>query len=225
MLEKSGKGFSITALILGIVTIVIFWFPILPWITGIIAIIFGIMGIAKEKSGMAWAGTVTGALGIIFSIAIIVVGFMLFNSAFSFIEEVRHELETAINNYNRENASTINPILGRWIAEDGEEYLEFTGNEFRWFRSIDNLADDYHFGTYTYIAGALRHSGFDYGEMGSEIFTVQMTYLGTRMNGVLHEEESEGIFIIQRMDSEDFLWVVNQRIGLVQRFRIDRVIE
>ena len=61
----------ITALILGIVSLVFFclWYVSIP--CGILAIIFGIMGIKSEDKPMAITGLVTGAIGLIVSILLI----------------------------------------------------------------------------------------------------------------------------------------------------------
>ncbi len=64
-----GKGFAITAMILGIISFLCF-----PYITGILGIIFG--GVAKSKGyrgGMATAGIVCGIIGVVLQFLITVV--------------------------------------------------------------------------------------------------------------------------------------------------------
>lgn len=67
---KDKKGFSIAALVLGIVAIVLccIWYISIP--CGILAIVFGILGIKSSKRGMSIAGLVTGAIGLIVAIII-----------------------------------------------------------------------------------------------------------------------------------------------------------
>lgn len=67
---KDKKGFAIAALVLGIIAIVLccIWYVSIP--CGILAIIFGILGIKSSKKGMSIAGLVTGAIGLIVSIII-----------------------------------------------------------------------------------------------------------------------------------------------------------
>lgn len=68
------KGFSIAALVLGIVGIVGCWIPVVCYITfacAILGIIFGVVGQKKAKmvgatSGLATAGLVCGIIGTVF---------------------------------------------------------------------------------------------------------------------------------------------------------------
>jgi hypothetical protein len=125
---------------------------------------------------------------------------------------------TGCTNKNKEN-----PISGNWTSpEEGVGYFEFTDDSFKWFQSQDNLDDNYYYGTYTYVAGALRNNGkYDYGEKGSEIYTLTMNYEGVKIDGEFSETESDGAFTIQRIDSKDSLYILNHRTG--GRFVIDRL--
>ncbi|MCL2383022.1 MAG: DUF4190 domain-containing protein [Oscillospiraceae bacterium] len=212
------KGWSIASMVLGICGVVLCCVPILPIISGTLAITFAAIGIKREGSGMAVAGLVTGIISIIIA-TVILVGIIFTPDYYTYTEVNEFEADVVYVEEYR------NPIVGNWLAENPDMgYLEFTENEFRWFRSQDDLTDYYFFGRYTYGAGALRHSGHDYGTPGRELFTLNMTYLEEKMSGTVNEVESLGIFIIERLDSVDSLWVVNQREWTTQRFRIDRVI-
>ena len=70
--EKDKKGFSIAALVLGIIAIVLccIWYISVP--CGILAIIFGIIGIKSAKKAMSIAGLITGAIGLVISIIIFI---------------------------------------------------------------------------------------------------------------------------------------------------------
>ncbi|KAA6223864.1 DUF4190 domain-containing protein [Streptomyces albofaciens JCM 4342] len=72
------NGMGITALVLGIVSLVLGVFVFLFWMTwlpGLLAVIFGIIGMRRHRKGlatngtMATVGTVLGALGLVASIA------------------------------------------------------------------------------------------------------------------------------------------------------------
>ena len=73
---QTGNGYAITALVMGLVSIVVFWFPFVDWVLAAVAIIFGAVGISTAGrrggagKGMAVAGLVLGlvtaVLGIIF---------------------------------------------------------------------------------------------------------------------------------------------------------------
>lgn len=62
------KGFNITALVLGIISLISFcwWYVSIP--SGIIAIIFSIAGRNDEGRGMGIAGMVLGIIGLILCI-------------------------------------------------------------------------------------------------------------------------------------------------------------
>ena len=70
--EKDKKGFSIAALVLGIIAIVCccVWYISVP--CGILAIIFGVVGIKSSKKGMSIAGLITGAIGLVISIVMFI---------------------------------------------------------------------------------------------------------------------------------------------------------
>ena len=77
MQHKVKKGKAITSLVLGIFTIIIlilsaFSFSLLPLVTGVLAMIFGAMGITQSRK-MAIAGTIMGAI----PIALIVIGIII----------------------------------------------------------------------------------------------------------------------------------------------------
>lgn len=74
--KQEKKGFCIASLVLGIVALVFFclWYISIP--CGILAIIFGILGIKTVNKGMAIAGLITGCIGLIVSIFIFVALFI-----------------------------------------------------------------------------------------------------------------------------------------------------
>lgn len=70
--QSSGQGMAIAALVLGIVAITtsLIWFISVP--TGVLAIVFGALGLKSAGRRKALAGVITGSLGVIFSILFIV---------------------------------------------------------------------------------------------------------------------------------------------------------
>lgn len=74
--KKERKGFCIAAMILGIVALVFFclWYISIP--CAILAIIFGILGMKSINKGMAIAGLVTGIIGLVIWIFIIIMIFI-----------------------------------------------------------------------------------------------------------------------------------------------------
>lgn len=71
--KQPSSGFSIASLVLGILSLVcsLIWFISIP--LGVAALVFGFMGKPKGGKGMALAGIITGAIGIVASIIIVIV--------------------------------------------------------------------------------------------------------------------------------------------------------
>ena len=58
-----GNGLAVAALVLGIIGLVLFWIPLIPYPLAILAIIFGAIEVKKQiKKGLAIAGIVTGII-------------------------------------------------------------------------------------------------------------------------------------------------------------------
>jgi len=78
--ERPG-GYGITALVLGIVGVALGWWivPFLGFISSILAIVFGALGIKSRTRGMAIAGLVLGIVTIVLSI----VGMLLWGAMMS----------------------------------------------------------------------------------------------------------------------------------------------
>lgn len=74
--QKDRKGFCIASLVLGIVALVLFciWYLSIP--CGILAVIFGILGMKATNKGMAIAGLITGSIGLVISTLIIIMIFV-----------------------------------------------------------------------------------------------------------------------------------------------------
>ncbi len=85
---KDKKGFSIAALVLGIVAIVLccVWYISIP--CGILAIVFGTIGLRSSKRGMSISGIVTGIIGMIISIFIILM-LVIFGFALGMTESIK----------------------------------------------------------------------------------------------------------------------------------------
>jgi len=92
---QEGNGLAVAALVLGILSIVLFWFPFVNWILALLAIIFGAIGMAKGKRvgkgrGMAITGLVCGVL----CVAISVISILFFVSKAKDIDkELQRELK------------------------------------------------------------------------------------------------------------------------------------
>jgi hypothetical protein len=72
----ASNGLAVASLVCGILAVVLFFSIVFPIILGILAVIFGAIGIGKANAGapgkgLAIAGIVCGVLGIAFAIAFI----------------------------------------------------------------------------------------------------------------------------------------------------------
>lgn len=96
--QKNRKGLCIAALVLGIVALVFccVWFISIP--CGILAVIFGILGIKTPDKGMAIAGLVTGSIGLAISIVIIMMIFI-----YGFAEGYNDAYNSYYRNRNNRN--------------------------------------------------------------------------------------------------------------------------
>lgn len=73
--KSESEGFGIASLVLGIITALMFC-TCISWITGILAIIFGIIQLVKgNKKGMAIVGLITGGIGFVVSIILYILIF------------------------------------------------------------------------------------------------------------------------------------------------------
>lgn len=93
--KKEKKGFCIASMVLGIVALVFFciWYISIP--CGILAVIFGILGIKTINKGMAIAGLITGSIGLVISTLILIALFM-----FGFAIGISETLDDAGYSYN-----------------------------------------------------------------------------------------------------------------------------
>jgi hypothetical protein len=75
--DDRSNGFAVTSLVLGILAVVLFFTIWIPFLLGILAIVFGGIGIARanqmggHQKGLAIAGLVCGIAGIVISIAFV----------------------------------------------------------------------------------------------------------------------------------------------------------
>jgi len=77
------NGFPNAALILGILAIVLFWFPVVNFILAVLAIIFGAISLQGEHRGRAITGLVLGIISLVIEIILVVLAVSLFASMFA----------------------------------------------------------------------------------------------------------------------------------------------
>ena len=75
--NSTNQGFAIASLVCGLLTIPLFFTVFLPYILGILAVVFGAVSLKSGKKGLAVSGIITGVIGMIITIVYIIVLFRL----------------------------------------------------------------------------------------------------------------------------------------------------
>ena len=77
-MTTESNGFAVAALVLGILSLVLFFTIWIPFLLGVLAIVFGALGISRankiggKQKGLAIAGLVCGAVGMVIAVLFIV---------------------------------------------------------------------------------------------------------------------------------------------------------
>ncbi len=130
---EPGKAMAITALVLGIVAVVLCLIPFIGFVSivgGLAAVILGIIALVKKKpgKGMSIAGIIMGALGMIIAIIITALTFAFIGTGLEAVSEERVVEYSATTSgdasveYFDGNADTTEQISGDWSEE-----ITFTG--------------------------------------------------------------------------------------------------
>lgn len=97
LVPKNGSGLATASMVLGILSIVLSLLWFIAIILGILAIIFGLISNSKHKGSKSLAGIITGSIGIILSISIMmVVIFMAIPALQSNSRDVARKNDTAL---------------------------------------------------------------------------------------------------------------------------------
>ncbi|MEI6850655.1 MAG: DUF4190 domain-containing protein [Candidatus Saccharibacteria bacterium] len=98
------NGVAVAAMIVGIIAFVVAWAPFIGFVTGIVAIILGIIGLKKTtEKGMSIVGIVTGAMSALSSLVIT----LMFIAGIALIGGVASEIDNAADSYNTEQQAKI----------------------------------------------------------------------------------------------------------------------
>ena len=90
--KSESEGFGIASLVLGIITVLLFC-TCISWITGILAIIFGIIQLVKgNKKGMAIFGLITGGIGFIASVILYILIFFTSLGSYSNYDDIYNHI-------------------------------------------------------------------------------------------------------------------------------------
>lgn len=98
--SQEGNGIAIAAMVLGIISLVLFWIPFLGLICGVLGAIFGFVGLGKSNriggkgKGMAIAGLVCGIIGTLIGVWYVIAVFAAANE----INEFNQGFNEGFNN-------------------------------------------------------------------------------------------------------------------------------
>ncbi len=95
----SRKGFAIAGLVIGIINLCTWWFPICGAPIAIVGIILSALGL-KSAKGMALAGIILSGLGLLLGIGLVIFGNILGSSNIfnTMINNVFNQIQSSINN-------------------------------------------------------------------------------------------------------------------------------
>ncbi|MDT8401446.1 MAG: DUF4190 domain-containing protein [Bacteroidales bacterium] len=128
---NTGHGMGVAALIMGVISIVIAFIPCigtLAFITGIVAIVLGAIGISQASQsaapkGMQIGGLVTGVLALLISI-----GQWVFFAGFSKnFSTIGQRIEEAFEDVEKDIREDFESGNFRITIEDGEDKIEIEG--------------------------------------------------------------------------------------------------
>jgi len=114
------------------------------------------------------------------------------------------------------------PLAGRW-ALSGGTMMEFDSGVFRWYRHSDDLTGDCRSGSYSLTPGVLLGKSFilDRGGESTTCFSVFLTYVHDRLDGVDRHVDFPGLLSVGQMGSPDSIGIYNHRTdGRYQATRI-----
>lgn len=149
-------GMAIAALVIGLLSMTLCCTG--GTFLGIVGIILGIIALTKnyDGKGMAIAGIITSALGVLiglFMIVYMVVFVYAFNEAMEEYEDMMYDPYTDSlleEEYDFKNLYQANTFSTHFFeASDGSVIYFNDDGTYIWYQSDDNYSDNYHYGTYS----------------------------------------------------------------------------
>lgn len=126
-MKNQKSGFAVTALVLGIIGIVLSFIPIIntgAFILGILALIFGVVGLlTHNKKGMCIAGIIIGILAMVISFQMQSAFSKALDETTASLEESSNELQESLDDMTGDNTeellgTVVDVALGEFSAED-----------------------------------------------------------------------------------------------------------
>ena len=112
---------GIAGFVLGLLSLVCCWVPVLGFLLGIIGIVFSAIGIVKKKNkGLSIAGLVTGIIGTVVGLCVVIALWLTPASPMKYLNKSRHALD--VQNYDHlVTAATVAVVDEEIWKEVGEE--------------------------------------------------------------------------------------------------------
>ncbi len=128
--QTSSNGFGITALVVGIVALLLGWTGIPGVILAVVALVFGILALVKKQNkGMGITGVVLGSLALIAGLFVTTVGIALIGGAAKVAGDISSEqkvIDATKKDFASGEAATFDTLEAKvttytpnWVATDG----------------------------------------------------------------------------------------------------------
>jgi len=171
--SKRGNGFGVTALILGIITIVGFAIPFVNYaaiVTGVAGVVFAIIGlVAKYRTrGTSIAGLILSAVGLILSIIMVVVYSAIFFAASKAVDDSNKAAATEHTVvYTVTGDSTDSSITWSTYTDGDSGSEQASGAKLPWTKevTVKGSSEGLNFNSFTVTAS----NGTTGGEIACEI--------------------------------------------------------
>lgn len=151
----NNKGYSIIALIFGIISILLSFSVVISLISGIIAIIFGILGIKTTRKNMGIAGLLTGIFGIICTILFVCLYLFLiyknfdifdydYDYDYSYFDEPEETLnieDLYLNYYSDWSKDNLNSDENKKVLKKDDMTIEITYSTSNIYMTTEQFAD------------------------------------------------------------------------------------
>lgn len=117
---------GIAGFVLGLLSLVCCWVPVLGFLLGIIGIVFSAIGIVKKKNrGLSIAGLVTGIIGTIVGLCVVIALWLTPASPMKYINKSRHA--TDVRNYDNlvtaANVTVVDEEIWKEVTTPGNEIV------------------------------------------------------------------------------------------------------
>ena len=139
--KGDGRGYGIASLILGIVSVLLFC-TCINWVTGILAVIFGIIQITKNKEhGLAIGGIITAAVSMLLSVVLyLAMWFGMTNAGITYEDILYDQYD---DSYDSDGSDA-------WYDGDGNGSYDGGGND-GWYDGDGSGGYDYYNDPYDYF--------------------------------------------------------------------------